>query len=346
MAAPAVLEACGSTRQGRLPGREHRTTGRSGRIVGAFTVCETACPRAGRDGRVRSSSRCVTRTDPTSRGACRSRSGGRSCSATRGYGTSTASGGPPPPRRRGRARCGTRSRRRSASTGRPIPFWAFAWAGGLALARYVQEHPDEVAGRTVLDFATGSGLVAIVAAQAGADHVAAVDVDPFAEAAVALNARANHVHVAYSTRDLLDEPPPAVDVLLAADTWYEGPLADRVLPWLHAAAAQGIARPRRRPRQEVPPAARGRGSPGARGVAGPHDDDPRGPRDRRGPRLRPAAALGWVPVQPHSERGRRCPKPFPASCATAIAASARRATRPSASATAGSRRTASDRRRS
>ena len=78
-----------------------------------------------------------------------------------------------------------------------------------------------------------------MAAQAGADHVAAVDIDPFAEAAVVLNARANRVHVAYSTRDLLDEPPPAVDVLLAADTWYEGPLADRVLPWLHAAATKG-----------------------------------------------------------------------------------------------------------
>ena len=123
--------------------------------------------------------------------------------------------------------------------GAPIPFWAFAWAGGLALARYVQEHPEEVAGRTVLDFATGSGLVAIVAAQAGAEHVGAVDIDPIAEAAVTLNARANHVHVAYTTRDLLDEPPPSVDVLLAADTWYEGPLAERVLPWLRAAAAQG-----------------------------------------------------------------------------------------------------------
>lgn len=123
--------------------------------------------------------------------------------------------------------------------GAPIPFWAFAWAGGLALARYLQEHPDEVRGRSVLDFATGSGLVAIVAARAGASRVTAVDVDPFAEAAVGLNARANHVHVAYATRDLLDEPPPAVDVLLAADTWYEGPLAERVLPWLRAAAASG-----------------------------------------------------------------------------------------------------------
>jgi predicted nicotinamide N-methyase len=123
--------------------------------------------------------------------------------------------------------------------GAPIPFWAFAWVGGLALARWLQEHPHEVAGRRVLDFATGSGLVAIVAARCGAADVTAVDIDQLAQAAVALNARANHVRVAYSTRDLLDEPPPTVDVLLAADTWYEGALAERVLPWLHAAAAAG-----------------------------------------------------------------------------------------------------------
>ena len=123
--------------------------------------------------------------------------------------------------------------------GAPIPFWAFAWAGGLALARWLLEQPGEVAGRRVLDVATGSGLVAIVAARCGAAEVTAVDIDPFAEAAVTLNARANHVHVTYSTRDLFDQPPPAVDVLLAADTWYEGPLAERVLPWLQASAANG-----------------------------------------------------------------------------------------------------------
>lgn len=123
--------------------------------------------------------------------------------------------------------------------GAPIPFWAFAWAGGLALGRWLLDHPDAVADRTVLDLATGSGLVGIVAARLGAT-VSAVDVDPFAEAAVALNARANRVHVSYATHDLLDEPPPAVDVLLAADTWYESPLADRVLPWLRAASAAGV----------------------------------------------------------------------------------------------------------
>ena len=123
--------------------------------------------------------------------------------------------------------------------GAPIPFWAFAWAGGLALARYVDEHPDTVAGREVLDMATGSGLVALVAARAGATHVDAADIDPFAEAAVRMNAHANHQHVTFVRRDLLEDAPPAVDVLLAADTWYEGPLADRILPWLREAADAG-----------------------------------------------------------------------------------------------------------
>jgi predicted nicotinamide N-methyase len=123
--------------------------------------------------------------------------------------------------------------------GAPIPFWAFAWAGGLALGAYVHDNPATVAGLHVLDMATGSGLVGIVAARAGAARVDAADIDPFAEAAVALNARWNHVHLTFVRRDLLDEPPPEVDVILAADTWYEGPLAVRMLPWLRAAAVAG-----------------------------------------------------------------------------------------------------------
>ena len=123
--------------------------------------------------------------------------------------------------------------------GAPIPFWAFAWAGGLALARWLGEHPDTVRGARVLDVATGSGLVAIAAALAGAAGVRANDIDPFAEAAVAMNARANGVHVGFVSRDLLDEPPPDVDVLLCADAWYEGPLAERVTPWLRSVASAG-----------------------------------------------------------------------------------------------------------
>jgi predicted nicotinamide N-methyase len=124
-------------------------------------------------------------------------------------------------------------------SGAPIPFWAFAWAGGLAIARYVQEHPDEVGGRQVIDFATGSGLCAIAAMRAGAATSTGIDVDPFAEAAVALNARANGVRVGFIGRDVLDEEPPEADVLLAGDTWYEGTLAEHALPWLRQAAANG-----------------------------------------------------------------------------------------------------------
>ena len=123
--------------------------------------------------------------------------------------------------------------------GAPIPFWAFAWSGGLAIVRYLEEHPDEVRGKVVLDFATGSGLVGIVAARLGASHVIAADIDPLAEAAAVMNAKANGVKLEFVGRDLLDEEPPDVDVLLAGDTWYEGPFAERAYPWLMAAAARG-----------------------------------------------------------------------------------------------------------
>jgi len=123
--------------------------------------------------------------------------------------------------------------------GAPIPFWAFAWSGGLALVRYLEDHPEEVRDKVVLDFATGSGLVAIAAARAGASRVIAADIDPFAEAAAIMNAKANGVKLEYVGRDLLDEDPPDVDVLLAGDTWYEGPFAERAYPWLLEAAARG-----------------------------------------------------------------------------------------------------------
>jgi predicted nicotinamide N-methyase len=121
----------------------------------------------------------------------------------------------------------------------PIPFWAFAWAGGIAVARYVLDRPETVADRVVLDLATGSGLCAIAAMKAGASKATGVDVDPFAEPDVAMNARSNSVRVGFIARDLLDEEPPEVDVILAGDTWYEAPLAERVLPWLRRAAERG-----------------------------------------------------------------------------------------------------------
>jgi predicted nicotinamide N-methyase len=123
--------------------------------------------------------------------------------------------------------------------GVPPPFWAFAWAGGQALARYLLDTPEAVAGRTVLDFATGGGIAAIAAARAGAASVTAADIDPFAAAAVALNAAANAVEVAFVGEDLLAAPPPPVDVVLAGDISYEKPLAARVRAWLETARAAG-----------------------------------------------------------------------------------------------------------
>ena len=124
--------------------------------------------------------------------------------------------------------------------GLPPPFWAFAWAGGQALARYLLDHPAEVAGKRVVDFATGSGIVAIAAAKVGAAEVLAADIDGFCEAAVALNAAANGVAVRFTGANLLEAPPPAVEVICAADICYEKPLAERVMAWLQAARAAGV----------------------------------------------------------------------------------------------------------
>lgn len=123
--------------------------------------------------------------------------------------------------------------------GAPPPFWAFAWAGGQAVARYLLDHPAEVAGARVVDLATGSGLCAIAAMKAGAAGALAADVDPLSEAAVALNAQANGVRVAFTGRDLLDADPPDADLILAGDVCYEQPLAARVLAWLRAAHGRG-----------------------------------------------------------------------------------------------------------
>ena len=123
--------------------------------------------------------------------------------------------------------------------GLPPPFWAFAWAGGQALGRYLLDHRAEVAGKRVIDFATGSGIVAIAAMKAGAVGMLAADIDPFCAAAVSLNAEANGVAVAFTGADLLGAPPPATDLILAADICYEKPMAEAVMAWLGEASAAG-----------------------------------------------------------------------------------------------------------
>ena len=121
-----------------------------------------------------------------------------------------------------------------------LPYWAFAWAGGLAIGHYLRDHPEAVAGRRVLDLASGSGLCAIAALRAGASSVSGADIDPFAAAAIELNARANRGRVTAVLRDFLDDEPPDVDVMLAGDVCYEAGLADRVVPWLRRAGDRGI----------------------------------------------------------------------------------------------------------
>ena len=122
----------------------------------------------------------------------------------------------------------------------PLPYWAFAWAGGLALGRYLRDHPETVRGRRVFDLASGSGLCAIAALNAGATEAAGADIDPFAVAAIELNAHANGRRVTAVRRDVLGEEPPDVDVILAGDCWYEQGLAGRVLPWLLRAREREI----------------------------------------------------------------------------------------------------------
>jgi predicted nicotinamide N-methyase len=124
--------------------------------------------------------------------------------------------------------------------GLPPPFWAFAWAGGQALARYVLDNPEIVAGKRVVDFASGSGIVAIAAMRAGAASALAADIDVFCEAAISLNAAANGVALDFTDVNLLDAPPPTdAQVILAGDICYENPLATRVLAWLAAARDAG-----------------------------------------------------------------------------------------------------------
>jgi predicted nicotinamide N-methyase len=124
--------------------------------------------------------------------------------------------------------------------GLPPPFWAFAWAGGQALARYVLDRPSVVRGKRVLDFASGSGLAGIAAAKAGASSVSASDVDVFACAAMTLNAKANSVAIEIVERDLVGLDGPW-DVVLAGDICYERDLASTVTAWLERLARRGVA---------------------------------------------------------------------------------------------------------
>jgi len=120
----------------------------------------------------------------------------------------------------------------------PPPYWAFAWPGGQALARYILDDPTVVCGRIVLDFAAGSGLAGIAAAMAGAAATTAADIDRFATAAIALNAAANGVTIGVISDDLIDHPS-AWDLVLAGDVCYEQPMAGRATIWLRQLAATG-----------------------------------------------------------------------------------------------------------
>jgi predicted nicotinamide N-methyase len=126
-----------------------------------------------------------------------------------------------------------------ARAGLPPPFWAFAWAGGQALARFLLDRPCIVAGRGLLDFGAGSGVVAIAAAKAGAAPVLAAEIDPFAAAAIAANAALNEASVATTTRDLVDAAQRRWEIVTAGDVCYERAMADRVIPWLRRLAGQG-----------------------------------------------------------------------------------------------------------
>lgn len=123
--------------------------------------------------------------------------------------------------------------------GLPPPYWAFAWAGGQALARYLLDNPSLVAGKRVLDFGAGSGLQGLAAARAGAASVLAVDIDRFACVAIALNAAVNGLAVEASTADIIGCDNPGWDLILAGDVCYEKPMAERVEAWLRRLAGQG-----------------------------------------------------------------------------------------------------------
>ena len=123
--------------------------------------------------------------------------------------------------------------------GVPPPYWAFAWAGGQALARYILDNKNVVAGKSVLDFGSGSGLVGIAAVKAGARSVWSADIDKYAVAAIALNAQANGVTITATTDDLIGGDGDW-DVILIGDMCYERPLAEKLLQWLRDSGASAL----------------------------------------------------------------------------------------------------------
>ncbi|SFQ46230.1 Predicted nicotinamide N-methyase [Nitratireductor indicus] len=125
-----------------------------------------------------------------------------------------------------------------AGIGLPPPFWAFAWAGGQGLARYILDHPETVSGKAVLDFASGSGLVAIAAAKAGAGSILAADIDPFAEPACRLNMAANAVTFDVTDKNLVGQTGEW-DVVLAGDVFYDREMTGALVPWFEVLAANG-----------------------------------------------------------------------------------------------------------
>jgi len=127
-----------------------------------------------------------------------------------------------------------------AAMGLPPPYWAFAWAGGQALARYLLDNPQAVTGKTVLDFGAGSGLGAVAAAKAGAARTIAAEIDAFAREAIALNAAANGVSIEIVAADLVGADDPAWQVVIAGDVCYEQPMAGRVEAWLRTLARRAL----------------------------------------------------------------------------------------------------------
>lgn len=119
------------------------------------------------------------------------------------------------------------------------PFWAFAWAGGQALSRFILENPETVRGKRVLDFGAGSGMVGIAAMKAGAKEVVATDIDPVAELVMGMNAAANEVELTISTEDVVGRDGSDWDILLVGDVCYDKETADAVLPWIRQLAANG-----------------------------------------------------------------------------------------------------------